>query len=144
MAFGMSSLCFCSLGIYRAEYVVGTMVGMGRLFRFLTAGFFCCVARALAAATMPSGLAPSSPGSGGGSSGDEDRGCWSRENGLLTWFVWTLYNASWRRVLRASAFYEDGVSIAMHPTGNGKVIPLPWPLFLADLLWKPPMREVSS
>lgn len=42
--------------MYLAEYAVGTMAGMGRLFRFLTGGLFCCVARALAAATIPSGL----------------------------------------------------------------------------------------
>jgi hypothetical protein len=42
--------------MYLAEYTVGIIIGIGRLFRFLTGGFFCCVARALAAATIPSGL----------------------------------------------------------------------------------------
>jgi hypothetical protein len=104
---GVSS---ASMVIYLAEYAVGTMVGIGRLFRFLTAGLFCCVALALAAATMPSGLIRRRLGGCGGSSGDEGRGCSSREKGLLTWFLCTLYNASCRRVRRASAFCEHVVS----------------------------------
>lgn len=84
---GGSSFSTC---MYLAEYAVGTMVGMGKPFRLLTAGFFCCVARALAAAMMPSGLVRRRLGGCGGSSGEESRGCSSRENGLLTWFVCTL------------------------------------------------------
>jgi hypothetical protein len=72
-----------SMGIYLAEYAVGKMVGMGMLLRSLTAGFLCCVARALAAATMPSGLVRLRLDGCGGSSGEEGRGCSSRENGLL-------------------------------------------------------------
>ena len=87
-----------------AEYAVGNMVGIGMAFKFLTAGFFCCVARALAAATMPSGLVRPRLDGCGGSSGDDDRRCRSLENGLLIWSVCTLYNASCRRVRSASAF----------------------------------------
>jgi hypothetical protein len=72
-----------SMGIYLAEYAVGKMVGMGMLLRSRTAGFLCCVARALAAATMPSGLIRFRLDGCGGSSGEEGRGCSSRENGLL-------------------------------------------------------------
>jgi hypothetical protein len=79
-----------SMGIYLAEYAVGKMVGMGMLLRSLTAGFLCCVARALAAAMIPSGLARLRLDGCGGSSGEEGRGCSSRENGLLIWLVCTL------------------------------------------------------
>ncbi len=59
------------------------MIGIGRLFKFLTAGFICPAALALAAAMMPSGLLLFRLGGCGGSSGDGARGFSSRENGLL-------------------------------------------------------------
>lgn len=80
------------------------MVGIGSALRFLTGGFLCPVARALAAATMPSGFALPRLGGWGGNSGEDDRGFSNRENGFPTWFVFTLYIASCRRVRSVSTF----------------------------------------